>query len=180
VDGGFSAAGLPQPKTAARRRVGWKQGVVIALWAVFVLWTGYGAVTNLSATLSPPHFSNPYMTSANIAAPLFALNLWGCASALLLAFVVVNPLRWLNGKRLVFGCTAFALMLGRLVTGFAAGPLAYAATIDPVLAFAATPILLWVAGAVTLLAIGFALSTLFGIFISIPTLIANQVFAFER
>jgi type IV secretion system protein VirD4 len=154
--------------------------VIVALWAVFVLWTGYGAVTNLSATLFPPHFSNPYMASMNTAAPLFALDVWACTSALILAFVVVNPRGWRNGKRMALGCTAFALMLGRLVSGFAAGLLGYAATVNPILAFAATPLLLWIAGAVTLITISFVALTVFGFFVGIPMLIANQVFEFER
>ncbi len=60
-----------------RRALNVKSIILLALWAAFVLWTGYGAVTNLSAALFPPHFSNPYITNLNTAAPLFAPNLWG-------------------------------------------------------------------------------------------------------
>jgi hypothetical protein len=37
---------------------------------------------------------------------LFSLNLWGCFAGLVVGVIFLNPFKWLNDKRLVFGCMA--------------------------------------------------------------------------
>jgi hypothetical protein len=111
---------------AFRHHLNIKSAILLALWALFMLWTGWGAVNKGTDALFPAHPTSVLDAYAlNTAAPLFALNLWAFLAGLVFALGVLNPFAWLNGKRLVFACMAFAMILGRLITGFMAGPIAY-------------------------------------------------------
>ena len=157
-----------------------KSAVLLALWALFMVWTGLGIFGDGAEALYPTHPANPYAAILNQAAPLFALNLWGFAAGLVFGLAVANPFAWLNGKRLVFACMAFAMILGRLVTGYAAGPLAWLQTVNQFLAFVAVPLLLLFGGGAVIIAIGTFVGAVFSFFVGIPVLLFNQIFAFER
>ena len=154
--------------------------ILAALWMLFMVWTGLGAVSNGIEALFPQHPTNPYAAALNPEAQLFALNLWGFAAGLLFGLSLANPFAWLNGKRLVFACMAFAMILGRLVTGYAVGPLAWLETVNPWLSFVAVPLLLLFGGGAVIIAIGTFVGAVFSFFVGIPVLLFNQIFAFER
>ena len=64
----------------------------------------------------------------------FAVNLWGLAAGLFFGLVIVpNRPDWDNGKRFALGGMAFAMMLGRFITGTLVGlAVAYAGPREPV------------------------------------------------
>jgi hypothetical protein len=83
-----------------------KSLILVALWALYVLWTGWGAVTNGGSALFGARPTSLFQVSA--APALFFLNLWGCAAGLVFGIAFSNPFAWLNGKRLIFGSIAVA------------------------------------------------------------------------
>jgi type IV secretion system protein VirD4 len=179
ASGGVAGVGLWLSEAPARlRRLNWKQWVIVALWALFMLWTAWGTVSNGAGALFGTRPASPFEIS--YAAPMFAFNLWGFAAGLVFGLGIANPFAWLNGKRLVFACTAFAMILGRLVGGGAAGLLLYAQSINGMLIFLGTPFVLLFAGSAVIVAIGMVVGAVFGFFVGVPVLLFNQIFAFER
>jgi type IV secretion system protein VirD4 len=113
-------------------------------------------------------------------APMFALNLWGFAAGLVFGLGVVNPFAWLNGKRLIFACMAFAMILGRVAGGGIAELGLAMPMMNQALVFIATPFVLLFAGATVILTLSLLAAVVFCFFIGIPVVIANQIFAFEH
>jgi hypothetical protein len=86
-------------------RLSRRAAVFLALWALFIIWTASGTVSIGERALEIIFGSaraNPY----DQAPILFSLNLWGCFAGLVVGVIFLNPFKWLNGKRLVFGCMA--------------------------------------------------------------------------
>jgi type IV secretion system protein VirD4 len=162
------------------RHFGWKRWTIIALWGAFVLWTGWGTVSDLFRLIGGARPSNPFVAAFNPPGALLSLNLWGCASALLVALVVANPMGWLNGKRLVIACTAFAAMMGRLTAGILVGALAYSQLLDPAVLFLVTPLVLVAGGSVVIVVLFFILAVAFSVLVGVPVMLFNQIFTFER
>jgi type IV secretion system protein VirD4 len=148
--------------------------VFYGLSAVYFLWTAIGTVSNGVAWAGIGQH-DPF----GRAAILFAVNAWACFAGLTFALIVANPFAWLNGKRLIFGCMTFAMMLGRLAVGPVAFVAAYA-RISGLLAFFAAPPVLIACGVGVITGIFiFAMLVLF-VFVFIPMMIFNQVLAFEN
>ena len=162
------------------RQFGWKRWTIIALWGLYVLWTAWGTVSNAARLIGGSSPRDPFQAAFNPPGALLSVNLWGLASALLVAFVVVNPLGWLNGKRLVIACTAFAAMMGRLLAGVMVGLLSYSNLIDPIVLFLMTPLLLVVGGTTVIIILFMILGFAFSAFVGVPVMLFNQIFAFER
>ena len=117
MDGGMQGAGPGHDLTASvfekrDERFGWKRWAIILLWGAYVVWTGWQTVSNVVRLISGSKSSDPFQAAFNPAGPMLSINLWGLASALLVAFAVVNPMYLLNGKRFVIACTALAAMMG--------------------------------------------------------------------
>jgi type IV secretion system protein VirD4 len=162
----------PRPKARAL--------IVPGLWAIFMLWTGWGIVSPLFGGRPNPRDFGALL-AAQQAPVLFALNLWGFAAGLLVGLFAANPFRWLNGKRLAFGGIAFAMMLGRLF----GAPVITLTSMMPTpagtpLAVIAAPFVLLLLGFIIIVITGLTLATAFGLFVGIPVTIFNQIFAFER
>ena len=92
--------------------------LVLGLWGLYVLWTGWGTVSSGWSLLFGSRPANLFQAMAF--APLFALNLWACAAGLVFGLVIGNPFAWLNGRRLIIGSMALAMILGRLASGWVA------------------------------------------------------------
>lgn len=151
--------------------------IVLALWALFIVWTAWGAVFNVAKALEIAFGrANPY----DPAPALFALNLWGCLAGLVVGLIILNPFKWLNGKRLVFGCMAFAMMLGRLVSGTLTGPVLYAASMNKPLMFLLAPVVLLFGGAGVIIAIFAIIIIVFLAFVSIPMMVFSQILQFDN
>jgi len=161
----------------APSRVPIKLLLLYGLWGLFILWTGWGTVSSGWSLLFGSRQAN--MFQAMSAAPLFALNLWACAAGLVFGLVISNPFAWLNGRRLIIGSMALAMILGRLASGSVAS-LMLGLPGGGAAVFAATPFLLLIGGA--FVAVGIALfgGMVFGFFVGIPVMFFNQIFAFEH
>jgi len=112
-------------------------------------------------------------------AGLFALNVWGLAAAAVFGLVIANPFAWLNGKRLIFGCMAFAGMLGRMASS-ALPDMIISAPIYGLVKFVATPFVLLLGGAFSLLVIAFVIAAGFGFFVGLPVMVFNQILTFDN
>jgi type IV secretion system protein VirD4 len=148
--------------------------IIIALWVVFTGWmTWYVAVDLYQLTLNIEGYNpTPFF---------FWLDFWGLAPALLLGFLVRNPFALLNTTRLVFGCIAFAMMLGRLAGGYAVAPLLNTG-FQPgtALAFLVVPMALLVSGVAVMVVVGLLTGFFFGLFVALPMMLFRQIFEFER
>lgn len=150
--------------------------ILMGCWAIFVIWMTYGIIAEAMRTAGPPWM-------ARQSTIVMALDLWSFAAALICGFIFLNPLGWLNGKRLILGGFALAMMLGRLISGnvaYLGNALPPGAYISDVLIYAAAPFLLLVSGTAVILLISFIIGVLFGFFIGIPVMIFNQIFQFEQ
>ncbi len=165
--------GLPLPQSG-------KLLLLVGLWVIFTLWTAWGTISNGLTALQESGETPDQFPAFDPSPFLFCLNLWGLAAALFVGVIVRNPYRWLNGKRLVFGCIAVAMMLGRLVSGGLGGVLLASVQINGLLVFVALPFVLAVAGFLMIVGIGIIAAVLFGLFVGIPVAIFQQIFAFEH
>jgi type IV secretion system protein VirD4 len=110
---------------------------------------------------------------------LLAVNIWGLTAELIFGVILLNILQQRNSPRLIWGGMFFSIMLGRLVTGFPAAMLAYAA-VPKLLLFVLAPFMMWVGGIIVILTFVFIIGAIAGFFIAMPVMIFNQIFAFER
>jgi len=156
---------------------------LLALWLLFILWTGWGTLSNAATALNninPQGSTGQFAGFFDPSPFFFCLNFWSLAAALLLGLVIANPFAWLNGRRLAFGCTLLGMMLGRLVIGELGGLLLSFIQINGFLVFLAMPFVLALAGVAMIVVIGIAAVALFGVFVGIPVAIFQQIFAFEH
>ena len=152
--------------------------LVLGLWGLYVLWTGWGTV---SGGWSMLFGSRPaYLGPAGAAASLFALNLWSFAAGLVFGLIIANPFAWLNGRRLIFGSMAFAMILGRAADGGVGMLGGRAPSLVGGTSFIVTPFVLLLGGVIAIFAIGLIAGILFGLFVGIPVMLFNQIFAFEH
>lgn len=161
-------------------KFGFKRWAIIALWGLYVLWTGWETVSNAGRLISGSKPTDPFQAAFNPAGPLLSINLWGLASALLVAFAVVNPMYLLNGKRFVIACTALAAMMGRLTAGVTVGLLSYSNLVDPIVLFLITPWLLIASGSLVIVVFFMILGFAFSVLVGVPVMLFNQIFQFER
>ncbi len=124
--------GLPLPQSG-------KLLLLLGLWLVFTLWTGWGTVSNGLTALQNSGASPDQFAAYDPSPFFFCLNAWGLSAALFVGLIVRNSFGWLNGKRLVFGCMAFAMILGRLICGGLGGLLLYTGQVNGLLMFFAMP-----------------------------------------
>jgi|HubBroStandDraft_1064217.scaffolds.fasta_scaffold01809_10 type IV secretion system protein VirD4 len=143
--------------------------LLFVLWVIYILWTGSGVLVGGAA----------YRPAANLVAapPSFFINFWGCAAGLAFAAIVANVLRWRNGKRLIFGCIAFAMMLGRL-TG--ASYLLFYLPISRELLFIAVPFTLLIGGMTAISVTFFVALSLFTAFVAVPVLLFKLILSFDH
>ncbi len=147
--------------------------ILLGLWALYTGWTFWCICQDAyDLTLNIDGY-NPFPF-------LFWLDFWGLLPALFLGFVVFNPFAWLNGKRLVFGCIAFAMMLGSLMSVGLTGTMVNYMQIGGGTAFWVMPFCLAFAGLMAILSIGFLAVFVFGVFVAIPAAIFRQIFEFEH
>ena len=156
----------------------------------YLLGTGSGAVSNFSklfARMVPP-----------LAIGAFPLDLWGFAAGLLFAFVALNPFAWLNGKRLVVGSTALAMMLGcvamnvfsdlilELVSlfeprGFGMIPATSPAYFLGIIAgLLLMPVVMIFAGSVVIGILFAIVSGFFTFFVGVPVMLFKQILEFDH
>ncbi len=155
--------------------------LLLAAWALFILWTGWGTISNgLTAAQNNTAPPNPFGVVYDPSPFFFCLNFWGLAAALFLWLIVRNVYAWLNGTRLVVGCLAFAMMLGRLISGGIGGLLLSYVPISGGAMFLAMPFALMLAGVAVIVIISVTAALFFALFVAVPVTIFNQIFAFER
>jgi type IV secretion system protein VirD4 len=115
---------------------------------------------------------------------VLVLNLWGFVAALILGFVVFNPFAWLNGKRLVIGCSAFAVMFGRLsAIGWDGGLFWLQIGLPPATSPFGMVVMLCLmgfVGGVAIIVISLTLLMTLSFIIGAPVLLFNQILMFER
>jgi type IV secretion system protein VirD4 len=153
-----------------------KTFVVFALWALFLVWNAWGVVANGAALLFKAGPAGLFQVS--YAAPLFTMNLWGCAAALAFGLGIINPFAWLNGRRMVVTGLAFAMILGRLAGSGLAGRVPGSETVA--IGLLTTPLALLLGGAAIIFTLGLIGGAAFSLFVGIPVMIFNQIFSFER
>lgn len=164
--------------------------ILLALWAVFIIWTAWGTVSDGARLLGifGSNHINPYNFRPYDQAPiLFPLNLWGLTAGLVFGLVIRNPLGWLNGRRLIAGCMALAMMLGRLVSGWLlSGSLAGILFLAPsfsvpkLLLFFTAPFTLLIAGVIVITVLSFFVIILFGFFVALPVRIFSEILQFDH
>ena len=160
--------------------------ILIGLWLLFVVWTGWGAVSSGSLLLqghpdrSHGYYGGPGLNVTDLSPAVFALDLWSCVAALLLGLIVFNPFGWGNGRRLLgFGATALGIMLGRFVTGWFVDA-AFFFPINEFVVFLLAPLVLLVGGFCAILALSLLAGGAMTFFVFMPIIMLNQIFAFER
>ena len=153
--------------------------VLGGLWAVFVLWNVVETVFYAGKLLFGSGNEFARYGISDPTAGLFALNVWALAAAAVFGLVILNPFAWLNGKRLIFGCMAFAAILGRLASS-ALPDVLLSAPIYGLVKFVATPFVLLLGGAFALIAIAFVIALGFGFFVGLPVMVFQQILTFDN
>ncbi len=186
----------PQPPQgggkAAVRRIPFRLIVVLLLGAVYLLATIAGMIGHGRGFASAVAYAEVAQHMGG-----FVLNLWGLVFGLVVGVAVLNPFAWLNGKRLVIGCTAFALNVGYLgltVTsqfvfmlvnlfqpqGFGQMDVQASAALWALLGtFLLMPFLMLSVGSSLILSAFTFVAAAFAFVIGVPVLIFNQIFHFE-
>jgi type IV secretion system protein VirD4 len=154
--------------------------LVVGLWGLFVLWTGWGTLSNGWTAISNSGASSDQFAAYDPSPFFFCLNAWGLSAALFVGLIVRNSFGWLNGKRLIFGCMAFAMILGRLICGGLGGLLLYTGQVNGLLMFVVMPVVLLVSGVTVLTIIGAIAAMLAGLFFFLPVALFGMIFEFER
>ncbi len=126
-----------------------------------------------------------------------ALNFWGFVAGLAFAVVARNPFAWLNGKRLVIGCTVTAMLCGYfmmltvgqltlwLVQSFLPQshgvPLTSPAGLLASLAyFLLLPLWMTFSGSALIIMLFTTAGGLFGIFVGVPVMLFKQILEFDH
>ena len=163
---------------------------LVLLWLVYAVYM-LAVAASLRGEFSLLSPRAPLLTIGG-----FGLDVWGLAQGAIFAFVILNPLHWLNGKRLVVGCTALAMMIGCISMHATGGLIDLVmgmfrpdgfGTLEP------TMYRLAVAGSLLLMPLAMILSgsfvivTLFGIvasfftfFVGIPVMLFKQILEFDH
>lgn len=153
--------------------------ILIILWSLFVLWmamSATGAMSGIGGTAE-----SGYRVSANYTTALLALDLWALLAALIVGLIGFNPFHWLNSKRLIIGSMAFAMMLGRLISGLPILLLQWLPLqLTQGLIAIIVPFMLLLAGAMVIIIIAVTLMALFGFLVGIPVMLFNQILAFDN
>ena len=150
------------------------------LWWLFTLWTAWGTISNGWTAMSGGSSAPDQFPTYDPSPFFFCLNFWGLAAALFFAVILRNPYRWLNGKRLVFGFIAFAMILGRLISGGIGGLLLQYVTVGAWGLFLGTPLALALGGVAVIVCISLIVGFLFALFVALPVMMFRQIFEFER
>ena len=194
----FKAA-PPQPQPpqggdeGAVRRIPRRLIVVLLLGVVYLLATVAGMIGHGRDFLAAAAY-------APIAQHIggFVLNLWGLVFGVVVGLTVLNPFAWLNGKRLLIGCTAFAVVVGYF--GLTVGnqliiavvslfqPQAFGQMDIPASAalwallgaFLVMPFAMVFAGSSLILSAFGLVAAVFTFFVGVPVLFFNQLFKFEE
>ena len=187
----------PQPPQggdeSAVRRMPRRLIVVLLLGVVYLLGTVAGMIGHGRGFLAAAAYAP---VAQHIGG--FVLNLWGLVFGVVVGLTVLNPFAWLNGKRLLIGCTAFAVVVGYF--GLTVGnqliiavvslfqPQAFGQMDIPASAalwallgaFLVMPFAMVFAGSSLILS-GFGLvAAVFTFFVGVPVLFFNQLFKFEE
>jgi type IV secretion system protein VirD4 len=162
--------------TAFVRRQSAKLLFLVALWTLFIGWTGWQIISLGCALLFEPSY--PFQIS--MIPGLFAFNLWSFAAGIVFALIIINPFGWLNGKRLIFGSMALAMMLGRLISGGLVGLLLFYVSINWIIVFVLSPFALLASGVSAILATALTATIIFTFLVGVPVVLFNQIFAFEK
>ena len=126
-----------------------------------------------------------------------ALNFWGFVAGLAFAVVARNPFAWLNGKRLVIGCTVAAMLcgyvmmltVGQLTLWFLQQftpqsygiPLTSPAGLLLALAyFLLLPLWMIFSGSALIIMLFTTAGGLFGIFVGVPVMLFKQILEFDH
>lgn len=143
--------------------------ILVGLWALYILWTGYGVL--IGGWMMPARPSSFPLPGA------VSINLWGCAAGLAFGAIVANMVKWGNGKRLIFGGIAFAMMLGRL--NGATSLLLYL-PFDTGFLLPLGPFILLIGGVFAIVTIFAVAIALFSAFVAIPVLLFNLPVSHRR
>ena len=158
----------------------WRVAALWALWAYYVWWTGSGA---FRALLSVPRLYPQGLTTITPPPP-WSWSISVAASPRSFSAYIFNPFAWLNGKRLVIGCTALAVMLGRLTAEmwheiFKWFLLSLPAPDSP-LGMLLTPLLMAIGGVTVIAILGTILFFGFAFIVGAPVVLFNQILMFEN
>lgn len=197
------------PAPGGSRRFLWFKIIACTIWGLFVLFLLWQSVNDIrqmidlsgtpdvSSQVDPRALrSNPFYqmqmeamrAQGSVARqqPLdnLALNLWGLLGAAALAYVGINPKRWIGMRRFILGGVALALCLGRpaqgLLSYYALSLIERGSVWDFVIWLIVDPLLMLMGGFMVIGAICAAIAAAFGLFIAIPVAAFNQIFEFER
>lgn len=173
-------AAVSTPRRPANRR----PLLLLIPWALFLAWTAWGTISNggqLIGELAAPRPTFPSSAFLfNSIAFQFSVNLWGCLAGVVLGLIVANPFAWMNGKRLIFGCMAFAAVLGRLAGGGLLGMALYYLNIPAAFIIIAAPFALLFTGSLVIIGCFFIVLGAFSFLVALPVMLFNQIFAFEQ
>jgi type IV secretion system protein VirD4 len=168
---------------SACRSISFRSIVLFGLWLTFMVWTGWLSFRGLFPV-------GLYLTDGNRGFEVLsfqiltflAFNLWAWTAGLFLSLVLFNPFAWMNGKRLIFGSMAFAIMLGRLATyGMLGSFLYYTHSFIPTgFYFVVAPFALMLTGLAVIASLGLLGLFLFTCFVAIPATLFNQILSFEN
>ena len=154
--------------------------ILFVLWLVYAGWTFVGMQANGSEAARIWSYGGRFGPMSNEPATLFALDLWGFLAAILFGLIVINAFTWSNGKRLLFGCLAFGVMLGRLAGGSVENYTFSFFQVSAGWALVTTPFALVVSGILAIIGIALVAGTVFAFFVGVPVTIFNQIFLFEQ
>ncbi|BDV36710.1 type IV secretory system conjugative DNA transfer family protein [Methylocystis iwaonis] len=180
--GGAASSPFPPPSRTERliRAAAFISGTL------FMIWRCLGLLGNFSDL-----FSGHVAVGDAVG---LAVNLWSIAAGVAVGLALLNPLRWLNGKRFAVGLTSAAVMLGSLgVSTIAAlltslsgagfgliSPLSPAFLITSIVGLALAPPLMLIFGAVSTLTVLGVLFGFVGFFLVVPMVLFRQVLEFEN
>lgn len=203
-------AGRPKARAGSPRRYRWFKAVVVTVWALFVaflLWQTANDVRQLASIEKPQELSagiNPNMepyARAQVEArreylarqytvalqqPLdnLALNVWALIAAAALAFIGVNPLGWIGGRRLIWGGIAFAVCLGRpsqgLLAHYALAYIERGLLVDLALWIVVNPFLMFLSGSAIISLVFIGITIFFSLLVGVPMTVLAHILQFER
>jgi type IV secretion system protein VirD4 len=171
----------PKPRFQLPERLSGRLTLLLIAYGAFLLWTGWGTYNDAHPLLTANHAAQRYGSPSPYGAPnLLAFNLWGFLAALVFGGVIANPFAWLNGRRLVIGSIAFALMFGRLSATLWGGYLVDLAPADSPLMLLLAPFLLGASGSFLIILFFFMAMSAFAFFVGVPVMLFNQILAFDN
>jgi len=163
-----------------------------ALGAAFLFYTFFQSVIGLGDIVGAKNSNAQWQAFGGV-----ALNFWGFAAAVILAFVTRNPFAWLNGKRLVIGLTSAAMLCGYLMM-ISVGALTLwvaqnflpqsfgvpfsspAGLLGAVAYFLFVPLWMTFSGSVLIVTLCALAAGLFSAFVGVPVMLFRQILEFEN